>query len=467
MLYRACLLNAPSPSRLEVIPDGLMQVDREGHIGLVGPFEEIEPRCPGEPIVDLRPYWLLPGMIDLHVHLPQHEVVAMDGLELLPWLETFIFPAEARFVDAGLARSAATRFFQGLLYRGTTTAVIYGTVHEAATDAAFREAERVGIRAIIGKVMMDRHSPPLLQEDTAASLAQSEALCQTWHGRDHGRLQYAFTPRFAPTCSTELMRGVGALGEKYGAFIQTHVSENLQELAWVKELFPEASSYTDVYRRMDMLGPRTLLAHGIHLDAEERRLIRDSGTTLVHCPRSNAFLKSGIMPLRRWLDEGISIGLGTDVGAGPSLSMWAEAAFACTASKMGWAGNQLLADRLQRLEGFSELQREELRRALGISLDPPVGPVHAFHLATLGGARALGMDARIGSLAPGKEADFVVVDPRVADPALERHPEPPERTLSRMLYREHPGMVRATYIRGRQCFTAADAPGSTPPHQRI
>lgn len=454
MFYRAHLLISASPEGLEWIADGLMQVDSEGRIGLIGAYDEIAPHCEGRPVQDLRPLWILPGMVDLHVHLPQHEAVAMDGLELLPWLETFIYPAEARFADPEVARRAAARFFDGLLSRGTTTAVVYATVHEAATDAAFREAERSGIRAVIGKVMMDRHGPEALQEDTATSLAESEGLCQTWHGRDHGRLLYAFTPRFAPTCSAELMRSVGNLGAKYGAYIQTHISENLQELKWVKELFPEASSYTDVYRRMGMLGPRTLLAHGIHLDSTERTLLRETGSALVHCPRSNAFLRSGIMPLRRWLEDGLTVGLGTDVGAGPSLSLWAEAAFACTASKLLWAENQNMRDRLRRSPTFSEPRQVEISEVLALSMDAPVDPVQAFHLATLGGARALGLETRIGSLAAGKEADFVVVDPGLVDPAECRVSEAPERTLSRMLYREHPGMVRATYVRGRQCFAA-------------
>lgn len=456
MLYRAHLLNPASPTRLEEIPDALIAVGPDGRIQEIGAFDAIAPRRAQEPIQDLRPCWILPGMVDLHVHLPQHEAVAMDGLELLPWLETFIFPAEARFADAEIARHSAARFFQGLLYRGTTTASIYTTVHAAATDAAFHEAERCGIRAVIGKVMMDRHAPEALKESTEESLAQSEALCQTWHGRDRGRLHYAFTPRFAPTCSAELMRGVGALGQKYGAFIQTHLSENLAELAWVKELFPDAASYTDVYRRMGMLGPRTLLAHGIHLDREERRAIRESGATIVHCPRSNAFLQSGIMPLRRYLDEGLSVGLGTDVGAGPSLSMWAEAASACTTSKLRWAERQNLAHHLGSVDGVAAAHRAEIAEKLDLAPLAPVDPVQAFHLATMGGAIALGLEGHIGSLEAGKDADFVVVDPRVADPALDRLPEPPERVLSRMLYREHPGMVRATYVRGIRCFSAPD-----------
>lgn len=447
-LLRASLLSPDRTGRLIHFPDGLLAVDAGGRIADLGGFDVLAPRYAGAPIEDLRPLWILPGMVDLHVHLPQHEAVAMDGLELLPWLETFIFPAEARFADAAFAAGSAARFFKGLLFRGTTTAAIYCTVHAEATDAAFREADRCGIRAVLGKVMMDRHSPAMLEEATAASLNESEALCRTWHGHDHGRLHYAFTPRFAPTCSPELMRGVGALARKYDAYIQTHLSENLDELAWVKELFPDASSYTDVYRCMDMLRPKTLLAHGIHLDPEERRILRDSGASIVHCPRSNAFLKSGIMPLRRYLDEGLSVGLGTDVGAGPSLSMWAEAAAACTASKLHWAERHNLAHHLAVLGQAEILQRLEMEPL------PPLDPVRAFHLATLGGAEALGLNHHIGSLEPGKDADLVIVDPRIADSAPSRGPEPPERVLSRMLYREHPGMVRATYVRGRRCFNA-------------
>ncbi len=444
LLLRAHLLSPVPPSALRAVEDGLLVVDDQGRIRDLGPAETLLAAHPGHPVEDLRPCWILPGMVDLHTHLPQHEAVAMDGLELLPWLDTFIFPAEARFADPEVARDAAARFFRSLLFRGTTTAAVYLTVHEAAAEAAFREAERAGIRAVLGKVMMDCRSPRGLEEDTAQSLAASERLCAAWHGRDHGRLAYAFTPRFAPTCSPELMRGAAALAGKYGAYVQTHLSENLQEVARVAELFPEAASYTDLYRRMGLLGPRTLLAHGIHLAPEERAMVRDAGASVVHCPRSNAFLKSGVMPLRRWMDEGLSLGLGTDVGAGPSLSLWAEAAFACTASKLRWAERHNLA---VRLGAHAALLRE-----LDLEPEAPVDPVQAWHLATLGGARALGLEDRIGSLEPGKEADLVVVDPRVVDPAEARGVEAPERMLSRMLYREHPGMVRAAYVRGRRCW---------------
>ncbi len=425
ILYRAHLLDAPDFGSLRSIPDGALVVDAAGNIADVGTFRDLAPPHAGIEVRDLRPHWLLPGLIDLHVHLPQYECVAMDGLELLPWLETHIFPSEARFADTAVAKRAAERFFSDALAWGTTTAVVYSTIHAEATDAAFQVAEARGLRCVMGKMMMDRHAPPALQEDAKTSLRQSEELIQRWHGAAEGRLHYALAPRFAPMCSPELMRGVGALSERYGAFIQTHLSENREELAWVASLFPEAASYTDVYAKHGMLNGRTLLGHGIHLDAPERGAIRAAGASIAHCPTSNAFLASGTMPLRRWLQEGLSIGLGTDVGAGTILSMWHEMAMACTASKLRWADTRGEADR-------------------------PLRPAEALHLATLGGARALGFGDRTGSLERGKAADFLVVDVRVPDP-VGRSEDEPGRAFSRLLYRAEAAMVKAVFVDGRRC----------------
>ena len=453
MLFRAHLLSPDASAHLLEIPDGALLVDAAGRIAAVGPFDALAAAHPQEPCQDLRPLWILPGLVDLHSHLPQYEAVAMDGLPLLPWLETHIFPAELRFRDPELAAQAAHTYFRDQLALGTTTTVVYCTVHAEATHRAFGEAERSGIRAVLGKVMMDRNAPEGLRESTAASLAESEALCATWHGRDQGRLSYAFTPRFAPTCTPELLAGAGRLAEKHGAFVQTHLSENLQELAWVKELFPEARNYTDVYARAGLLGPRTLLGHGIHLEPSERAVIRAAGATIVHCPRSNAFLQSGIMPLRRWLDEGLAVGLGTDVGAGPSLDLWAEMAMACTASKLRWAAQQTLTARLESLGDLEGPGRARLIQALDLAPDLPIDPARAFRLATLDGARALGFGDRTGSLEAGKDADFIVVDPRRVDPAQNRGAESPDQVLSRLLYRAEPAMIRASYVRGRRCHS--------------
>ena len=451
MLYRAHLLS-PLPSEgLLDLPDGGLLVDGSGRIQAAGPFETVRQAHAGEEVTDLRPFWILPGLVDLHSHLPQHGAVAQDGLPLLPWLETFIFPAELAFENPELAASAARTWFADQLALGTTTSVVYGSVHPEATHRAFQAADSSGIRCIMGKVMMDRNAPQGLLETTEASLAESRELCAAWHGRDRGRLQYAFTPRFAPTCTRELLAGVGRAAAAAGAYVQTHLSENLQELAWVKELFPECPTYTGVYAQAGMLGPRTLLGHGIHLDPGERALIRAAGATLVHCPRSNAFLQSGIMPLRRWLDEGLSVGLGTDVGAGPSLDLWAEMAMACTASKLHCASQRNLSARLAQLDGFSEAQRAQVALTLGLTPEAPIAPLEALGLATLHGARALGLEAVTGSLEPGKDADFIVVAPERVDPAPGRGPEAAQQVVSRLVYRSDPAMIRATYVRGRRC----------------
>jgi len=451
VLYRAHLLSPEAPARLKDIPDGGLLVDVGGRILAAGPFQAVANEHPEAEVLDLRPFWILPGLIDLHSHLPQYECVALDGLELLPWLEQHIFPAEARFRDPEVAARAARLYFRDQLALGTTTSVVYLTVHQEAADRAFREAEACGIRGVLGKVMMDRHTPPALLEDTQTSLAQSEELCQTWHGRDGGRLQYAFTPRFAPVCSMELMTGLARAAERHGAYIQTHLSENRDEIQRVRELFPEAKDYTDVYAAAGMLGPRTLLGHCIHLAPSEREVLRSSGATLVHCPRSNEFIKSGIMPLRRWLNEGLSVGLASDVGGGPSLDLWGEMATACNASKLRWALQKIQAQRLDGLADLDPALRARLDQALDLAPDEPITPAEAFHLATLHGARALGLEATLGSLEPGKDADFIVVDPSRVDPAENRLEEPAGEVLSRLLYRADPAMVRATYVQGRQC----------------
>lgn len=454
MLIRASLLSAPSLQELRFEADGGLVVDGKGSITDVGAFESVAARHPGLAIQDLRPFWILPGLVDLHAHLPQYEAVAADGLELLPWLERHIFPAEARFADGAHARATARTYLRDALSLGTTTMVLYATIHAEATDVIFQEAEACGVRAVIGKTMMDRHAPEALCEDTEASLRESEELCCTWHGRDGGRLQYAFTPRFAPSCSRELMLGAGRLAQRYDAFIQTHLAENLQELEWVRGLFPEADSYTDVYRRSGLLGPRTLLGHGIHLAPAERRVLRESGSHLVHCPSSNAFLQSGTMPLRKWLEEGLSVGLGTDVGAGPSLSMFREMGEACTASKLKRAAQHVQSARLSQVSGLTDDQKVLASEALDLAPGPALDAAGAFFLATRGGARALSLGDRLGALEPGFDADFLVVDVRLSDPFGQILTNPAQ-VLSRLLYRSDPRMVQAAYVRGRRCFHRA------------
>ncbi len=416
MLIRAALLDAPERGRLRFVGDGALVVEGARLLD-VGRAEELLPRHAGIEVHDLRPLWVLPGLMDLHTHLPQLEAVAQDGLTLLDWLDTHIFPTEARFADPAHAREVARIFFKGCLREGTTTVVAYGSSHPEATEVAFQEAEALGLRAVLGPALMDRNAPGDLLHPAGRALSDLESLGKTWHGR-HGRLELAVAPRFAPSCTPTLMRGAAALAARFDAVIETHLAETHAEIAWVEDLFPEAPHYTGVYEAMGLLGPRTLLGHGIHLAPEEREIIRTAGATLVHCPRSNAFLQSGTMPLRRWLEEGLSVGLGTDVAAGPSLSLFEEMGFACQAAKL---------------------------------LGEPIDVATALHLATAGGARALGWERRIGTLDAGREADFILVDPALADP-MGRESGDPQTVLSHLLYRARPGLVRGAFVQGIRCL---------------
>ena len=457
-LYRGRFFNPVTPTRTDFLSDGLLAVDGAGRIVAFGEADRIVGEYPGAEVVDLRPALIIPGLIDTHAHLPQYDVVAMEGDELLSWLERYIFPAEARFAEASHARRVARQFWREMLAHGTTTGVVYATVHQYATNIAFEEAERAGVRAVIGKVMMDRHSPPALLEETERSLRESEELCQTWHGRD-GRLFYAFSPRFAPTCSRRLMQAVARLARRYDAYIQTHLAENLDELAWVAQLFPEAAHYTDVYARAGLLGPRTLLAHAIYLSEAEYELLAATNTRLCHCPRSNFFLKSGLMDLARAVERGLRVGLGTDVGAGPSLSLLHEMAAACFASKARYAWERFYTERLASLEAdFAALGEagrdlfERLKAALELGdTVTVVDPSRALYLATLGGAEVLGMEGHLGSFAVGKEADFVALDVTVLDPARGHEPDRrPQDLLSQLVYRGDRQAVQGVWVRGHK-----------------
>jgi guanine deaminase len=406
--------------------DGRLEVDEHGRLTAVGPFHA-EPGDDQRPPIDLRPLVLMPGMIDMHVHLPQLPNAGVGaGLHLLDWLERYIFPLERGFDEATAERlaPAACRAFAA---SGTTTAVMYGAVYEPSLDAAFRAVEAHGMRAVIGKVMMDRGSyDTRLPENTIldVSLRQSADLCSRWHGKDDGRLQYAFTPRFAITCSREMLRESAALAAETGAYWQTHLSEDHDELDEVARLFPEAIDYLDVYDRAGALGPKTILAHAIHLSDREVARLAETQTAVAHCPASNLFLSSGAMPLSHYLAHGIRVGMGSDVSAGPELSIFAN----MRAGAYTQSGLHVLAD--------------------GRGPEP-LDPLEWLRLATVGGARALGLDDAIGSLEPGKEADMIAVDPRLVAPVEGMDSDDPAEIMSRLAFRPHPDMVRLAWVRGR------------------
>ena len=407
--------------------DGRIDVDAGGIITMVGPWRD-EPRGPADPpAVDLRPLVVLPGMVDLHVHLPQlpHAGVGA-GLHLLDWLERYIFPLERGF-DEATAERLAPAAYRAFAAAGTTTAVMYGAVYETSLDAAFRAAETHGIRAVIGKVMMDRGSydPTLAPERVLeTSLRQSADLCSRWHGRDNGRLRYAFTPRFAVSCSADMLRESAALARSTGAYWQTHLSEDQAELREVARLHPEAIDYLDVYDRAGGLGPHALMAHAIHLSEREIGRLAETRTAVAHCPASNLFLASGAMRLARYQAAGVRVGLGSDVSAGPELSIFAN----------------------MRAGAYTQSGLHVLAEGRGAE---PLGPLEWLRMGTLAGAEALGIDGETGSLEVGKEADAIAIDPRLVAPIEGVDSDDPDEIMSRLAFRPHTEMVRAAWVRGR------------------
>jgi guanine deaminase len=426
-VLRARLLTplAAGGSRWE--SDARVSVDDRGRIEAVEPWRDDE----SGDVVDVRPWVVLPGLIDLHAHVPQLPNAGVGaGLDLLTWLERYIFPLERAF-DAAAAERLAPLAFRAFAAAGTTTAVLYGAVYEDSLDVCFRAAESHGIRAVIGKVMMDRvtydatNAPRDILE---LSLRQSADLCARWHGRDDGRLRYAFTPRFAVSCSADILRESAALAKQTGAYWQTHLSEDQDELAEVGRLFPGARDYLEVYEQAGALGPRAILAHAIHLSDDEVTRLVASGAHVAHCPASNLFLASGAMPLARYLEAGMSVGLGSDVAAGPELSLFA-AMRAGAYTQNAW---HVMGEQRPRLD-----------------------PLGWLRLATLDGARALGQEAGIGSVETGKEADLILVDPELTAPLPGLATDEPDELMSRLIFRPHPGMVRAAWVRGRLLEAAA------------
>lgn len=434
---RGFLIDAPAPGRLRGVRDGALLLEN-GAIVAAGPWDEIR-RAPGAEGVTWQhspEAVIIPGLIDLHAHLPQYPAAARLERGLLPGLPRAVFPIEREF-NAATARRQAPLFFEALARLGTTCAMLYVTIYEESCDAAFEAADRSGLRVILGKVMMDdgSHGGVSAERSAAASLEQSERLCRKWHGRDHGRLGYAFSPRSAMTCSGELLREAALLARKFDAHLQTHLSEHPDEIAAVRRRFPRQSSYAAVYDECGVLGDRTVLGHCIHLDADEVRLLAESKSVVAHCPTSNLFLSSGIMPLDRWVDAGLRIGLATDVAGGPELNLW-----------------QVMRSAI------------EVQKARSFA-DPAVrvpAPTEVFHLATLGGAAALGREALLGTLEVGKDADVVVLDLAAALPYRDRgniHADlSPEEVITLLVYRGGPAAVVETFVRGASVYRAP-APG--------
>jgi len=391
--YRASLLRFDDQGLPVFDADGLLVVG-PGPQGWrvvldAGSHATVSRRHPEVPVTHWPGRLIAPGFIDLHLHYPQTDVIGSPAEGLLPWLERYTFPHEARFGDPAHAAEVAGFFFDELQRHGVTTALTFATSHVASVDAAMAEAQRRGLRFITGKVLQDRHSPDGVRDQTEQSLIDTEALIRRWHGQ--GRLGYAITPRFAPTSTDAQLRGAGELAARHpDVWVQSHVAENRDEVRWVAELYPKARSYLDVYAGFGLLRERAVYAHCIHLDATDRALMASTGTAAAASPTSNLFLGSGFFDFAAARAAGMRHGLASDVGGGTSFSPF----------------NTMLA-------GYT-VAREGQTKA-GESL----APSHLWWLHTAGAAQALGLSGTVGNLMPGHEADFVVLNPQ-ATPLLAR-----------------------------------------------
>lgn len=410
-------------------PDGAFIVEG-GRIAALGPADGILAALPdGIPVVDHGRRLIVPGFIDTHIHYPQSDVIAAGGRQLLDWLENHAFAEEGRFADAEHAAEVAEFFLDELARNGTTTALVFCTVHPVSVDAFFAAAARRRLRMMAGKVLMDRNAPPALCDSPAAADVDSRALLERWHGRD--RLLYAITPRFAPTSSEAQLRLAGQLaGEFPDAFIHSHLAENHGEVRWVRELFPASRSYLDVYDRFGLLRERAVYAHCLYLDEADRRRLAQSGAAAAFCPTSNLYLGSGLFDIAAADAAGMRFSTATDVGGGTSFSMLRT---------------------LDEARKVARLQGQDL------------SPLRAFYLATLGAARCLKLDDRIGRLEVGTEADFIVLD--LESTALTARRGAAAATLSDVLRilitLGDDRAIGATYILGRQVH------GNPPPIRRL
>ncbi|MEM9808717.1 MAG: guanine deaminase [Cyanobacteria bacterium P01_D01_bin.56] len=420
---------APELESVRYIADGLM-VLADGHIEAFGRYADLEPDY-GEISITAYPGQLImPGFIDTHIHYPQTEMIAAYGEQLLEWLDQYTFPTEQKFKDKAYARNVSDIFLDELLRNGTTTALVLATVFSQSVDAFFEAAERRNLCMIAGKVMMDRNAPDALCDTAESAYTETKALIQKWHKR--GRLHYAVTPRFAITSTDEQLRLAGQLLQEFpDVYLHTHLSENVNEVAWVKQLFPDCAGYLDAYDQAGLVKERSIFAHGVQLTDEEFQRLSEAKSTISFCPTSNLFLGSGLFKIEQAKSKEypVKVALGTDVGAGTSFSMLQTA---------------------NEAYKVAQLRHQKL------------SPFKALFLATLGGARALCLEDTLGNFDPGKAADFIVLDSR-ATPlmAFRNAPGSPkdlkelaDRVFSLVMMGDDRA-VQATYILGELAHSRA------------
>lgn len=356
--------------------DGLLIVDQGRIVGIGSSEEYLVKLPPNFPIIHYPHALIVPGFIDTHIHYPQIDIIASYNGKLLDWLQEYVYPSEKKLADPEIANAVADTFLTELLRNGTTSALVFATSHPHSVQAFFQAAQHRQLCMISGKVLMDRNAPSYLLDTPESAYVDSKALIERWHGQ--GRLHYAVTPRFAPTSSSEQLDVAAKLLREFpDVYLHTHLSENLEEIQWVKSLFPERANYLDVYDHHGLLGERSVFAHALHLQNDEYTRLAETDSAIAFCPTSNLFLGNGLCNLRRFNELNIRVGIGTDVGAGTSFSM------------------------LQTLN-----EAYKVLRLQNYSMDP----FESLYRITRGGAKALGLENRIGSLAKDYDADFVVLD---------------------------------------------------------
>lgn len=404
------------PDAVEYLEDGVLLVE-DGRIKALDDADRLLPGLSGNTRVeDHSGKLIVPGLVDCHVHYPQLDIIGSYGEQLLDWLNRYAFPGEMRFADEQHARDVAVTFVNELIANGTTTALVFATVHQHSADAIFEAADDRGMRLIAGKVLMDSNCPEPLRDTADSAYAESKELIERWHGKK--RLGYAITPRFALTSSREQLEAAGRLAAEYpDVWVHTHLAENHEEVEQISQQFPWSDSYLDVYDRCGLVRERSVFAHCLHLVDSECSTMAARGAAAAHCPTSNMFLGSGLFDLRRLRQEAIRVGLGTDVGGGTSLSLFKT---------------MREAYKVLHLQG------------------QPLPPTRAMYLATLGAAEALYLDDHIGNFAPGKEADFIILDPQGT--AISAHRMATAQTIEEILFAlivlGDDRNVAATYLQG-------------------
>lgn len=407
--------------QVRYIEDGVL-IAEQGQILWFGTWNDAQPHLPANVEVQHYPEQLIiPGMIDTHIHFPQTEMVGAYGEQLLSWLNTYTFPTEIQFQDPSYAQKIAEFFIQELLKNGTTTALVFCTVHPESVDALFEAAAQQQMRLIAGKVMMDRHAPEALCDTAESAYEDSKALIGKWHGQ--GRALYAITPRFAPTSTPEQLERAGQLKAEFpDVYVHTHLSENKDEIAWVKDLFPEQKGYLDVYHHYGLTGNRSVFAHCVHLEDAEWQCMHETDSAIAFCPTSNLFLGSGLFPLKKTWQQQVKVGLGTDIGAGTSFSLLQTV-------NEAYKVQQLQGDKLSAFESL-------------------------YH-ATLGGAKALDLDNKLGNFNVGKEADFVVLNlkPTALQQLRQSRAKSLEDSLFALFTMGDDRNIEATYIYGQKAYS--------------